>query len=171
MGSEMCIRDRFQHAAYYSTYLVTERMWTQHEKLRVVNDVTAQDVQKYISELFQQMHVEMLVHGNLTRDDARRLLETAQRHLQYEALDTHHTTPPRSLVLSPGSRVSWRVPVANKSNVNSSLEYYCQVGDPSEVRLRATLALLAQIASEPCFDQLRTKEQLGYLVFLSLIHI
>ena len=159
------LEEPFQHAAYYSTYLVTERMWTQHEKLRVVNDVTAQDVQKYISELFQQMHVEMLVHGNLTRDDARRLLETAQRHLQYEALDTHHTTPPRSLVLSPGSRVSWRVPVANKSNVNSSLEYYCQVGDPSEVRLRATLALLAQIASEPCFDQLRTKEQLGYLVF------
>jgi insulysin len=27
------------------------------------------------------------------------------------------------------------------------------------------LGLLAQIASEPCFDQLRTKEQLGYLVF------
>jgi insulysin len=31
--------------------------------------------------------------------------------------------------------------------------------------LRAKLSLLAQIAQEPCFDQLRTKEQLGYLVF------
>ena len=55
--------------------------------------------------------------------------------------------------------------MANKDNNNSSLEYYCQVGDPSDVRLRATLALFAQIANEPCFDQLRTKEQLGYLVF------
>ena len=29
----------------------------------------------------------------------------------------------------------------------------------------STLHLLAQITREPCFDQLRTKEQLGYIVF------
>jgi insulysin len=34
-----------------------------------------------------------------------------------------------------------------------------------DVPLRARLSLVAQIMQEPCFDQLRTKEQLGYLVF------
>jgi len=43
--------------------------------------------------------------------------------------------------------------------------YYCQIGDNTDVRLRSTLHLLAQITREPCFDQLRTKEQLGYIVF------
>jgi len=53
----------------------------------------------------------------------------------------------------------------NPSNVNSAIEYYIQVGDCSDTQLRAKLILFAQLANEPCFDQLRTKEQLGYMVF------
>ncbi len=45
------------------------------------------------------------------------------------------------------------------------MDYYCQVGDVADDQLRNTLALLAHLANEPCFNQLRTKEQLGYLVF------
>jgi insulysin len=58
----------------------------------------------------------------------------------------------------------YNAPVTNKEDVNSALSYYCHVGDVVDAPLRATLALLAQIISEPCFDQLRTKEQLGYIV-------
>ena len=39
-----------------------------------------------------------------------------------------------------------------------------QVGS-DETRLNAVLDLFAQIAREPCFDTLRTKEQLGYIVW------
>ena len=144
---------------YYSTYLLTERMWTQHEKLRVVNDVSPHEMQEYIGKVFSRMHVDMLVQGNVTSEQARSLLDAVQQHIAYDALPPQDNVPPRSLVLAPGTNIAWRMPVANKDNNNSSLEYYCQVGDPSDVRLRATLALFAQIANEPCFDQLRTKEQ------------
>lgn len=43
-----------------------------------------------------------------------------------------------------------------------------QVGDIVDIRLRATLGLLAHIASEPAFNQLRTTEQLGYIVSSSV---
>ena len=36
-----------------------------------------------------------------------------------------------------------------------------------ETRLNAILDLFAQITREPCFDTLRTKEQLGYIVWSS----
>ena len=39
-----------------------------------------------------------------------------------------------------------------------------QVGDTT-MKQRAALELFAQIAKEPCFNQLRTIEQLGYIVF------
>lgn len=58
--------------------------------------------------------------------------------------------------------------VANADNVNSSIEFYLQTGDPRNRRLRAQLALFQQISSEPAFDQLRTKEQLGYIVFTGI---
>ncbi|WFD22426.1 insulysin [Malassezia equina] len=159
------MEEPFQHAAYYSTYLLTEQMWTQHEKLQIIDDVKAADVQAYIPELCGSLFIDMLVHGNMSAEQARSLLADVQSRLAYEALPYNETLPPRSLMLAPGSRVSWRVPVANPGNVNSSLEYFCQVGDPNDVQLRARLALFAQIANEPCFDQLRTKEQLGYLVY------
>lgn len=39
---------------------------------------------------------------------------------------------------------------------------------PNEVRLRAALDLLEQALAEPFYDQLRTKEQLGYSVHASV---
>lgn len=71
------------------------------------------------------------------------------------------------LIHALASEHVWKMSVPNKSNVNSSCEYYCQVGDVQDDHLRPRLSLLAQLAHEPVFNVLRTKEQLGYLVFSS----
>jgi insulysin len=57
----------------------------------------------------------------------------------------------------------WRADVPNKENVNSGLSYYIHIGDQADDILRAKLSLLAHLIYEPCFDTLRTKEQLGYI--------
>ena len=57
--------------------------------------------------------------------------------------------------------------VPNPNEPNSAVSYYCHVGNISNPRLRATFRLLAQILHEPAFNVLRTKEQLGYIVFSS----
>lgn len=64
-----------------------------------------------------------------------------------------------------GGRYVYTRQVSDESNVNSAIEYFIQICDVIDVPLRARLSLVAQIMQEPCFDQLRTKEQLGYLVF------
>lgn len=56
----------------------------------------------------------------------------------------------------------------NPNNLNSAIEFYVQIGDCMHDELRIKSTLLAQIMNEPCFDQLRTKEQLGYMVFSGL---
>ncbi len=48
--------------------------------------------------------------------------------------------------------------------MNSSIEVYLQIGTLGDVKLRNMASLFAQIFSEPFFDLLRTKEQLGYVV-------
>jgi secreted Zn-dependent insulinase-like peptidase len=65
----------------------------------------------------------------------------------------------------PGSAHVWNIEVANPSEVNSAIEYYCEVGDIQDDVLRPQLSLLASLISEPAFNVLRTKEQLGYIVF------
>ena len=53
----------------------------------------------------------------------------------------------------------------NPKEPNSAITYFCQFGDPLNAPLRAVLLLLAHILKEPSFTQLRTKEQLGYVLF------
>lgn len=62
------------------------------------------------------------------------------------------------------SEYVWQIPVPNESEVNGSVIYEIHVGDPSDITLRNHLSLFSQIAAEPCFDILRTKQQLGYIV-------
>lgn len=54
--------------------------------------------------------------------------------------------------------------VQNKDEVNSGITYHVHICAPENFKLRASLQLFSQIAHEPTFDQLRTKEQLGYIV-------
>ena len=56
------------------------------------------------------------------------------------------------------------MPASSKEEVNNGINYILHFGHPSDDVLRARLTLLATILHEPCFDILRTQEQLGYIV-------
>lgn len=58
----------------------------------------------------------------------------------------------------------WTTSVPNPNEPNSALTYYVHLGSQLEPRTRVTAALLTQILSEPAFNILRTREQLGYIV-------
>merc|ERR1712232_131049 len=54
----------------------------------------------------------------------------------------------------------------NDADANSAVIAYRQICSADDVKTATMLALLVQLSSSPAFDQLRTKEQLGYIVFL-----
>ena len=64
-----------------------------------------------------------------------------------------------------GTNHVWSSPVPNPNEPNSALTYYVHYGSKIDRRLRVTAALLTQILSEPAFNILRTKEQLGYIIW------
>ena len=63
-----------------------------------------------------------------------------------------------------GTNHVWTTPVPNPNESNSALTYYVHFGSKVDRHLRVVSALLTQILSEPAFNILRTKEQLGYVV-------
>ena len=54
--------------------------------------------------------------------------------------------------------------MGNPENANSAIEQFTYVGDIHDDLERAKLSVFATIVQEPMFDQLRAKEQLGYIV-------
>ncbi|KAM3578800.1 metalloprotease [Umbelopsis sp. WA50703] len=158
----------YQHALYYLSYATQDKMWTHEEKLGELDAITAQDIQEFYPTLISHLHLEALAHGNVTAGDAKNMLEIVQSTLQPKSLLPSQLASHRSILLPAGSKYVYQHKVSDNENVNSALEYFAQVGNVTEIPRRARLSLLAQIAQEPCFDQLRTKEQLGYLVFSGL---
>lgn len=77
-------------------------------------------------------------------------------HLRY--------TLSRTLILPVDSNFTFKDTVRNPNNINSAIEYYIQIGDSIDLNLCAVSDLFSEMNSECCFDTLRTKEQLGYMV-------
>jgi insulysin len=61
----------------------------------------------------------------------------------------------------------WSAPLPNPDQANSALTYYVHFGSIVEQKLRVVSALLIHILTEPAFNVLRTREQLGYIVHCS----
>lgn len=156
--------------------------------------ITAADVRTYGRELMQRLYIESLIHGNTSLEVCRviilfvdKLTPARVRRKCRTCLSgccTHAHWPHRkrtsddlfsSLHVSPFQQVCfnadrvasehvWSMELPNKAEVNSAVVYQLHVGSNTDRPLRAALQLFAQIAHEPAFDQLRTKQQLGYIV-------
>lgn len=105
----------------------------------------------------------MLVSGNVHKEEALAYAKTVEDILSASPLSgpvPHDVV----LLLPEGCNYVWEGPVPNKDEPNSALTYYVHFGEHTDPRTRVRDALLTQIMSEPAFNVLRTKEQLGYIV-------
>jgi nardilysin len=152
-------------------HVAANRLYALRPTSNHVDDVLAElmrvgpaDVDRFASGLLGSVHVECFCHGNLSQEQALSLGKGVRALLaRGPGLRAPDLPRHRVVALEAGSAYLHRCGVRNPEEVNSALENYYQLGlDTAEQR--AMLMLLAQVASEPCFDILRTKEQLGYHV-------
>lgn len=161
------VEQPYQHAVYYLSALLSEQVWLKDELLKATSQLTAERVQQFIPQFLSKVHVECLLHGNVTMLEA---METAKLIESKLTSTLPYMVPllPRQLILyreiklENGSHFVFEV--ENKSHNSSCIEVYYQTSLQS-TESNMHLELLAQILSEPCFSTLRTKEQLGYIVF------
>eukprot|EP00903_Cladosiphon_okamuranus_P013078 g12199.t1 len=117
-------------------------------------------------EALQRVMPVGLVYGNASKDDARRIWKTMTDRLEAAGCrPLPEEAYPRSLigVLPVGKRVNLRLDVPNKHEENSAAVAYFQLGERDE-RKATALLLLSQMMREPCFTELRTRQQVGYIV-------
>ncbi|KAF9431806.1 Insulinase (Peptidase M16) [Entomortierella beljakovae] len=151
-------------AAYFSKYVLTEKDWTYLERLDELEGLTPEDLKLYIPEVLERLHIEGLVHGNMNISLAVEAGEIVEAGLQPRALVASELVAPRSIILSKGFKGVYQRDVTDSNNLNSGIDYHIQAGESSDKTSRALVQLVHQIIQEPCFNQLRTVEQLGYIV-------
>jgi insulysin len=133
------------------------------------------------------MRCMLLVHGNATASEAAELTDLVCEKMPFLPLP-HSQLPTRRVIQlatgGTGASYMYRQHAAllNPEEPNSAVENVYMLGlahgmggaegdvdSLSSVRAEAMLELLSHMMSEPAFDQLRTKEQLGYIVFTGTI--
>uniref|UniRef100_A0A673X2A1 Insulin-degrading enzyme n=1 Tax=Salmo trutta TaxID=8032 RepID=A0A673X2A1_SALTR len=155
-----------QHAMYYLRLLMTEVAWTKDELKDALDDVTLPRLKAFIPQLLSRLHIETLLHGNITKESALDMMQMVEDTLMNQA----HTKPllPSQLIRYREVQVpdgGWYVyQQRNEVHNNCGIEIYYQT-DMQTTHDNMLLELFCQIISEPCFNTLRTKEQLGYIVF------
>ncbi|KXZ55212.1 hypothetical protein GPECTOR_3g355 [Gonium pectorale] len=175
-----------KHASYSRLYVLCSRAMHCDHILEAMETLTPQDVRPYITTLLSRCHVEAYVAGNLTAGGAVRLAEDLAAALGPGCcMPADERTRDQCVVLPAAKELAERAAAAaaaaaakvadagtvvrlrakNAKEENAALEVYYQLGPATDPRDRAVLDLIDQILYEPCYDTLRTKQQLGYSVY------
>ncbi|CEG82559.1 hypothetical protein RMATCC62417_16615 [Rhizopus microsporus] len=161
----------YQHASYYLSFALSNRKWTYNDLITQVRDIQLEELQAFIPLAISTLHIEALVHGSMEKETVLGMFSKIQDVLTPRPLLPSQWAVSRAVALSDGQHFVHTLPVYDNNEVNSAIAYYSQVCRVTETGLRNRLFLIAQIAEEPCFNQLRTREQLGYIVFSGIKNV
>ena len=150
----------YQHAFYGSDLCVLNEKWTVEERMAVIENVTREDLIEFSRRLLSRFHLEVLVHGNASPDEAKQMSDTLLNGLHPLTPFASNLPQLRVVQLNAGTDFVYRFKEFNEGNSNSAIKVLYQIG-PMDLKTNATLAFLAHLIKEPAFNILRTEETLG----------
>ncbi|KAG9445281.1 hypothetical protein H6P81_016621 [Aristolochia fimbriata] len=155
------------HATYLRLQALRQKFWDVDDKLSCLSDLSLPDLKAFIPVLLSELYIEALCHGNLSLDEAKSISSIFKNFFSVQPLPVEMRHEENILCLPSGASFIRNISVKNKLETNSVVELYFQIEQDvglEATRLRAIADLFDEIIEEPFFDQLRTKEQLGYTV-------
>lgn len=155
------------HASYSRLQILCKSFWDVDDKLKCLNNLSLAELQAFIPKLLSELYVEGLCHGNLLEEEVINISNTFKRNFPVPAIPIEIRHREHVLCLPSGANLVRDVCVKNKLETNSVVELYYQFeqdNDANSIRLKGFSDLFDEIVQEPLFNQLRTKEQLGYVV-------
>jgi len=156
----------YQHAMLNASLCTEHPRFGYLEKIEALAPLTLEHLAGFSRRLFARFSLEALVHGNLSRDEAAALAEAAAATLAPARgpLPEGVDLDPRLVKGEGGAGYLHRAACPDPDNGNSAVQIFYTTG-PETLETAARVELLAHLLREPAFNQLRTQEQLGYLVF------
>jgi insulysin len=155
----------YQHAMYAADLCLEQPKWHFKSQMECIKELNRGDLIRFSKQVFARMHLEVLVHGNVTAQEAK---DMGQILLDGWKPSRALTLPEIRVVQLPQQKqfaeTVYRMLGWNEPDSNSVVANIYQIGEMG-TRENATLSVLGQLVREPAFNQLRTEEQMGYIVF------
>nr|XP_043635707.1 insulin-degrading enzyme-like 1, peroxisomal [Erigeron canadensis] len=161
----------YQQAMYYCSLLLKEQSWPWSDELRVLTALEPEDLSRMYPQILSRIFIECYAAGNIEPSEAESMIEhvenvlfKATKPLSQALFPSQHLAN-RIVNLERGIKYRYTKEGLNPSDENSALLHYIQVHQ-DDFKLNIKLQLVALIAKQPAFHQLRSVEQLGYITVL-----
>ena len=154
---ENSLKDKPYNRAFSELYNHLMPGWSAEERLAALGGVDLETLKNQREQLLEQGQIRLLVHGNLSLEDAQRVgarVEQAFKEMKPLAI-------PQLSVRQLGETSTLMTEVDHSDR---ALVLYLQ-SESETLRQRTEVALLNEMLSAPFYTSLRTEQQLGYIVF------
>ena len=158
-----------QNAAFADAYLqarelqrtmLREHYYLAVERLPFAREITSGDVRQFARRMLAAGNVEMVAYGNVSQEEASEVATRVVADLGLEPVPVGDVYEERDLQLGPGqAAVGTNVLQVN----NSALFQLVRLGEAG-ARTRAAAMVLDNFVQEPYYSEMRTRQQLGYVV-------
>ena len=154
------LNDAYQIAQENLSLINFETAYSPNQQLSIIDSITINDVEEYWNLIFNNIFIEASAHGNISKRDVQKLSIKLRNTFGYKSLDKEDCFTSKRLSLPYGTKVTNTI----SSEVNNSayVSYY-NIGENSP-RDRAMAMLIRTYIGQPYYMELRTNQQLGYIV-------
>eukprot|EP00002_Diphylleia_rotans_P025102 TRINITY_DN4963_c0_g4_i10.p1 TRINITY_DN4963_c0_g4~~TRINITY_DN4963_c0_g4_i10.p1 ORF type:complete len:965 (-),score=237.06 TRINITY_DN4963_c0_g4_i10:2105-4999(-) len=158
-------------ARHNEAHMLFTVKWHNDDLLEEATAVTVSDMQAYAAQFSSCVEMTVFVNGNMYQEEAVTLAKELRAHLGKKSPTSSQHLYRRLIRLQPGIESIYRIPATNKQDENSAITVYLQ-GDRGQLefqadnlRENALCQFLGHLMEKDAFHQLRTVEQLGYMVW------
>lgn len=139
--------------------------WNEKQLLTAITPLTAKDLEQFRSRFLSHLHLEAMIVGNMTEAEAKQNLKRVTATLKPTL--TEHQVPRLTEMSLEGKNLTHKPELSH--NDNAWLKYYqpAETDGAESYPSQARWMLLAHILQSPYYHEMRTQQQLGYVVFAS----
>jgi insulysin len=160
------VKQPYSHAIYYSSLLLQPLKFNfpNNEVRQALEASSLEELQRYSKIIWVSGKGEALVQGNIDENEALQLVSKLDAVLAFDPLTSPDQIPPRVKAL-PLDKASTKLLLEepNKSNNNAASQVTIQCLSKSD-KDHVLMELVSVVLSEKYFEDLRTRQQLGYIV-------
>lgn len=164
------VKQPFAHCTSYSQLLINPKAFQYSNKdLRDETDkITLDDLKAYAEKLWSSGKGLALVQGNVDQKEAESLVASIDKTLGFQLIKREEFPPelsPLPLPTSSSKGQPTRLVISEPNPDNSNSASYVMLQNLSEdPKEHVLIELLSSCVSERFYEDLRTKQQLGYIV-------
>lgn len=128
--------------------------------IEALESILVDELSAFVEALLAELHVEMFVHGDWQKEQAYAIAETVKNALRVHNQQYEEALRPL-VMLGENSGTSQREVVCNQDDSAIVVYYQSQNGNPKDIAL---YTLANHLMSAAFFNEIRTKQQMGYMV-------